>query len=360
MSPFKQAACLCGLLLAALWMSPAYAAGPEEPIVWKVSTIIPRGMGWANQVEKILIPALTEYSQGRFRVKAYWGGIQGDDAEVLKKIRQNTLQAAGFDAWGTVVACREMAVLELPFMFRGWEEVDYVREKMFPVFARILEDNGLVLGFWMDQDFDQIYSVKHPLSDRSRFAGSLFVNWSGPLERRVLETLGARSETLPVSAVNAAFKAGRIDSAIGPALWIVGTQMYSEVRYINPTNIRYSPGAVVVSEKAWRALPEDYRKGIRERRAELTRRFVEATREDNQRCLAAMVQYGLKIVEMDPEAKALMQAETHPVWAEMAGALYPKSLLEELLGHLKDFREGRVRGKAAQPRSPRSARRDAE
>jgi len=40
----------------------------------------------------------------------------------------------------------------------------------------------------------------------------------------------------------------------------------------------------------------------------------------------------------------------HPVWDELAGELYPQSLLDKLVAHLKDFRaqKGQAAGECAQ------------
>ena len=51
-------------------------------------------------------------------------------------------------------------------------------------------------------------------------------------------------------------------AVMAPALWMVGSQLYTTVKHVNPVKIRYSPAAVFVTLEAWRSIPETYRQEI--------------------------------------------------------------------------------------------------
>jgi len=46
----------------------------------------------------------------------------------------------------------------------------------------------------------------------------------------------------------------------------------------------------------------------------------------------------MKMVEMDPNELEAMKQATRPVWDSLAGELYPKELLDTMLGYLEEFR----------------------
>jgi TRAP-type C4-dicarboxylate transport system substrate-binding protein len=158
------------------------------------------------------------------------------------------------------------------------------------------------------------------------------------MESRLLSRLGATP--IPVNAPEAAtaVRQGVADSALSPAIFIVATQMYPMIKYVNPAKIRYSPAPIIIALPAWNTLPEKYRKAIWQERWRLVGRFCEGTRRDNEKSLGAMVRYGIKEVSMSPETLAQVRQKSLPLWDEMAGKLYPRELLDELLGYLKGFR----------------------
>ena len=63
-----------------------------------------------------------------------------------------------------------------------------------------------------------------------------------------------------------------------------------------------------------------------------------ATRADNIEGLQAMIKYGIQEVIVSDDMLLQMKERTRPVWDEMAGILYPKELLDELVNNLEQFR----------------------
>ncbi len=309
---------------------------------WKMATVAPDGVGWARHIKSMVLPVIEEATEGELNIKIYWGAIMGDDEDIIEKTRKGILQGGGLTGQGVTMVVPAMNVLELPFMFRSYDEVDYVKERMTPAFDRLFAEQGFFLAAWIDQDFDQIYSVEHELDTVESFSRATFLTWYGKVEEMLLEKLGAQAVPVNVPDAAVSVKTGRTDSAIAPALYVVGTQMYCVARYVNPVKIRYSPAVIVVRDDAWRELDEAYRKRYHERRGPLMRRFCEAVRKDNEKALESMYQYGLKRTDMPPAEAAGLKRKVRPIWDELAGDLYTRELLDELLGHLEEFRNGQT------------------
>ena len=333
MSLFLLFASVCA---AAPAQSASQAAG--SGVVWKVATIAPRGMGMSILWEKEVLPKVKEATKGAVQYKIYWSGVMGDNAEMVRKMKAGDLEAAGLDALGTSMAAKEFSVLQLPFLFSSYDEVDYVRAKMLPSFKKALERNGFCLLMWLDQDFDQIYSSKYELSDPKQFAHAMFFNYGGTLEKKVYEALGAKTAAQePPDKVVTQVKSGAVDSGMAPAMWVAATQLYPSFRYVNTVKMRYSPGVVVCTKKARSSISEENWKKLESLSQDLTKGFLEGIRRDNAKCLAGMVKYGLKSVSMTPENEEALRKATRPVWDELAGNLYSKELLKEVESRLKEF-----------------------
>lgn len=328
---------LLALAAAAVLLLPVCAAaGP--PTVWKVGTLAPKGVGWARQVEELVLPMVAQTTEGTVSLKIYWGGIMGDDRQIIEKMRTGVLQSAGLTALGATLIAPEFGVVELPFLFQGYDEVDYLREKMFPVFAGLMERKGFVLYLWVDQDFDQIYSVKKPIATAADFDGVRFVTWHKALEGRVLGLLNAVAVPETIPEIRGTIRSGQADALVAPAIWMVGIQLYSTVRFVTEVPIRYSPAVIVVKRETWEAVPAKYRERALTARPGVTEKFVAATRRDNEKSIEAMMRYGVRRVSVDPGSVREMAFRTRPVYKEMVGLLYDRELLEQVLAQIEAYR----------------------
>lgn len=305
---------------------------------WKTATLAPKGIGYSRLFEEILLPVIEEETQGDLALKVYWGGVMGDDEQVLKKMRVGQLQGAGLSGQGTFLLSPEIPVLGLPFLFNDFEEVDFIKEKMIDRFDGIVSKEGFKVLLWLDQDFDQIYTANVPIQRASDFPKARFITWFGPLEGRILELLGANPVPMGVTEIPSSMRAGVADAMMAPAIWIAGTQLYSVFRFVNPMRIRYVPAFVVVTNEAFAGAPKEHQARLKDLRLPLAKKFCVRSREETNRFLAAILAYGLKEVKSTPEETAEIKRLTVPVWNELAGKLYSKELLDEILAYLKEYR----------------------
>ena len=331
------------LFLIALLLCAGEAAG-EASFRFKLASLAPKSVGWARHLRSVVTPAVDRATEGRVRLKWYWGGVMGNDRDYIDKMRIGQLHGAAFTGRGVALVCPEMAVLSLPFLFRDYGEVDHIREKMRPAFDALAEKRGYKLVVWSDQDFDQIYSVSLPMDRLNHFGKVRFLTWNGPMEQRLLKILGANPVPVNVTELTPSVRQGVGDTLLAPAIWMVGSQLYTTVKFVNPVKIRYSPAAVFVTLEAWRSLPESYRDGILAIRGREAVTFREKTRADNRKSLAAMIDYGLKRTEMPPAELAELKARSRALWREAAGEAFPQALLEEILSHLEAYRGGAPMG----------------
>ncbi len=338
------------IVLAAVFAGTFFCAGTaharKAKVELKVGTLAPSGVGWATLVRQILFPLVEQATNGQISLKVYWGGVMGDDDDVLRKMLIGQLQGAGMSAQGTLMACPEFNAVVLPFLFNNWDEVDYIRANTRKHFETYMERNGFILLFWIDQDFDQIYSTAWPFSEPEHFRRARFVTWYGEVERMMLTALGSRPVPINVPEIPSSVRAGVVDSFISPAIWAVGSQLYNTVKFVNPVKIRYSPATIFFTKQVWEGLDQtlgpakaqQYRDNIWNARIESEHRFVLGTRDENRRCLEAMIKYGLTKVEMTKEQDDRLRSSAMEVWERGANRLYPRELLDEIVLHLEDFR----------------------
>src|SRR5512138_1524114 len=101
----------------------------------KLATVVPEGSVW----DKALKQMGEEWKQatgGRVSVTVFAGGSQGDESTVLRKLRLDALQAAGFTAVGLGSIDASFNVFDIPFFFESYDELNYVTDKLTPTIRK--------------------------------------------------------------------------------------------------------------------------------------------------------------------------------------------------------------------------------
>lgn len=307
--------------------------------VLKMGTLAPDGVGWAALIKDIVTPGMLKATNGQVILDWYWGGSMGDDQDILAKMRNMQLHGGAFSGQGLVMACPEMSLMELPFLFDNYDEVEYVYSKLRPRISKWFEKRGYHLILMGEQDFDQIYSTKIPIKTPEDFKNSRVLTWYGPLEERALKAMGASPLPIRVPEIAASIRTGVCDAFITPALWAVGTQMYTIMKYINPIHIRYSPAGGMITISTWNLLPKDVQVAMDNYANAIEKEFRQKVRVSNEKSLKAMYKYGMKEVKMTPAEIEVWKKRLIPIWDEFAAkGYYSKAELEEVKGYLAEFR----------------------
>ena len=332
------------LLLQAAWMMvfcvffSITAGAGEWKDRWKFGTIAPDGVGWARQITNIVIPAVQEATEGNLDVKVYWGGVMGDDEDFVSKMRIGQLQGAGWSGQGVLIAVPEMEVVTLPFLFNNYDEVDYIKQEMSGVFDEIAKKNGYMCIAWIDEDFCRIYSTQLDMSKMQDFQSSKILSWFGNVEERLYKSLGASPISVNMPEAPPALRQGVGDAITASAVWVLGAQLYSSVKYVSSYELRYAPAMIAVHWDTWDTMPENYKKNYYNVRADVVRRFVAEVRKDNIKSLEAMKKYGIKEIAASKNELDTIRKNAVTIWQDSLNSPETGELLEELLSHLEDFR----------------------
>ena len=69
-------------------------------------------------------------SGGQIAFTIFGGGVQGDEADMIRKMRGGQLQMGAFTTVGLETISKEMSALWIPLLFQNYDELDYVRGKL--------------------------------------------------------------------------------------------------------------------------------------------------------------------------------------------------------------------------------------
>ncbi|MGB5177190.1 MAG: TRAP transporter substrate-binding protein DctP [Gammaproteobacteria bacterium] len=333
---------LTGLLLCLL-ASVSLPLQAERVYTLKFATLAPAGTTWVNMLQDWADEVRRE-SRGRLRFKIYPGGVQGDEPDVLKKIRFGQLQGGAFTGYGIGHIYSPTRVLELPFLFNNIEEIDYVRTQFMPDIEQGYRDNGYELLGWMEVGFIYFFS-QQPIQSLADLQHRRIWNWQGdPMGQAFFDASGLSPVPLSIIDVYTSLSTGLIDTVYAPPLGAIAMQWFTKTRYITDVPMANGIGSLIVSRRFFQDLPQDLQKLLKRTGTATGERLIAATRRDNIEGLEILQQRGMQVVK---GAEDLHSGEVENIRIRagdslMANGYIPKAVIDKVNSWLADYRAGKL------------------
>ncbi|MGD9489211.1 MAG: TRAP transporter substrate-binding protein DctP [Calditrichaceae bacterium] len=316
----------------------AFASVYGQSTTIKFATLAPDGSTWMN-IMKEFSGEIEKLTNGQVKFKIYPGGVQGDDKDVLRKMRINQLHSAGFTGVGLGEILPEVRILDSPFLFRNHEEVDYVSEKFFNRFAKGFEEKGYILLGWAEVGFVYIYTNK-PVYGTGDLKGVKMWMWEGdPLAEATFKAFDVNAIPLSVTDVMTSLQTGLIDGVYISPLACVGFQWFTKVKYVLDVPLANSNGAVLISKKIFEKLSPEQQKIVREAGMKYFTELVRLSRGDNQKSIDEMLKYGIKMEKIgDPAILSNFEDIGKKARRDLVGKLYDEKLLNDVEAAVLEYR----------------------
>jgi TRAP-type C4-dicarboxylate transport system substrate-binding protein len=327
-------------VMLVLWAALASTAvGAGESYELKFATLAPEGSTWMNiladwgrQVE--------EQSGGRLRFKMYPGGVSGDEPDVLRKIRFGQLQGSAITGHGVGLIYSPARVLEMPFLFRDYAEVDFVGARLVPDLRPGFRDHGFELVGWLEVGFVRFFS-KEQIHSIDEMRQRRIWLWQGdPLAEAFFKVSALTPIPLSITDVFTSLSTGLIDTVYAPPLAAIAMQWFTKTPYISDAAMTNGIGALVVDRRFFDRLPADLQQLLRDTGEKTGKRLTEETRRDNERSLEVLKKSGLTFVhwnERDSAQVIELRDRAAKLLAEQG--YIPPAIYQQVEGLLEEYRK---------------------
>lgn len=282
-----------GLLLVALTVF-TLGVQADDAYVLKFATLAPQGSTWMNIIADWAAKVDKE-SHGRLKLKLYPGGVSGDEPDVLRKIRFGQLQGGALTGHGIGYIYSPARVLEVPFMYQSYDEVDYVRNRLMPDIRAGFRKNDFELVGWMETGFVRVFS-KVPVHSMDEIKKRRIWQWQGDqLTGAFFTAANVSPVPLPITEVFTSLSTGLIDTTVAPPLGAIALQWFTKTPYMVDINLADGVGGLLVSGKFFNKLPKDLQELLLRTGNEASMRLLSETRRDNEKSLDVLKKNGVSV-----------------------------------------------------------------
>jgi TRAP-type C4-dicarboxylate transport system substrate-binding protein len=325
---------IAGLTLAAITTGAPEALAQRRVLV-KMASPVPEGSVW-HRILKQMEQEWSEASQGRVKLRIYPGQTAGDDPVVVTKMRLGTLHAALLAGVGSVVP--EVYALQVPMMYRSYDEVDYVLDKMKPRLNAAFEKEGFVVLNWTDAGWVHFFTKQSVATPEELKKLKLFA-WAG--DDDVIETYkaaGFNPIPLPSTEVATALQTGLVTAMPAPPQAAVIMQWYKHASHMTEVNWAVLIGATVISKKTWDSIPADLQPALRQAAEKAGAALRSDTRSNGPRDVDAMVKRGLSVVTLNDAQQAIWHQTVEDAYPRIRGSVVPADAFDEARRYLEEYR----------------------
>lgn len=323
-----------GLTVLMLQVSVTHAA--EKSL--RMGTLAPKNSLYHRQLVEIG-EAWRASQSATAKFVVYADGSQGGEAEMARRMRVGQLNGALL----SVVGLREIepsisALQSMPLLFKTWDEVDYVREKMRPAMEKKFLDKGFVVLAWGDAGWVRFFS-KDPAFKPEDYQRMKFFAWGGEAEQQeIMKSMGYTPVPLETSDILPSIQTGMINVVPSTPYFALASQIYMTAP--NMLEINWAPivGALVVTKKTWDDLSPDSQAAMRNAADKAGVQIRAKARQEVEEAVEAMKKRGLTVNKPNAEQMRAWQELADKLYPKIRGTLVPADTFDEVMRHLKAYR----------------------
>jgi len=324
---------------ASLGLSFLFAAGAQAADrQLRIGTLVPKNSLYHRQLMDIGETWRTAQG-GNAKYLVYTDGSQGGEAEMARRMRIGQLQGALL----SVVGLREIepsisALQVMPLLFKNWEEVDHVRDKMRAGMEKKFRDKGFVVLAWGDAGWVRFFS-KEPAFRPDDYKKMKFFAWgSEPEQQAIMKSLGYTPVPLETADVLPAIQTGMISVVPSTPYFALATQIYSTAPHMLEINWAPIVGALVVTQKAWDDMSPEVQTAVMASSDKAGALIRAKARQEVDDAVDAMKKRGLTVNRPSPEQMREWDDLASKLYPRIRGTMVPADTFDEVMAHLKAYR----------------------
>ena len=326
------------ILAAVTLASGLSVVAAAEPVVIKMATLVPAGSKWNRSLQD-MGQKWQQLSAGKVVLKLYAGGVAGDDADVVRKIRLGTLNAGLLATTGLADIDRSVLALQIPMQFDDYQQADWVMAKMTPDLDAKFEAKGFVVLAWVDGGWAHFFTKTPARSPDEMKAAKLFT-WAGDDKYTELwKGAGFNAIPLPATEISTSLQTGLVNALCTTPQLAAVMQWYNSAK--NMTDVKWALllGAIVVDKNAWGRVPAEVRPAIVAATRETGRQLSEQTRAEEAESIDAMKKHGLNVVTPSAAELEAWHKLVAGVFPLVRGKYMPAEAFDTVMGFNAEYRQ---------------------
>lgn len=257
---------------------------------------------------------VSDKTAGKIKVTGYANATLGNEIQSMSSVQGGMLEMAVVSTAGAAGNVKELAIFDLPFIFRNEKEADAVVDgEVGQALLAKFADKNLIGLCYMDYGFRQVTNSKHPITRLEDFNGLKLRTLQNRVYIDIFTALGATPLPLPYPETYTALETKAIDGQES-AYQVTKSSSYQDIqRYLTETRHVYLPAVILVSKKLWDKMSPAEHEVLQSSCKEAQAYHREVSRKMEAEVVNDLVKAGMQFNKIEPAEHARMVEVTAPV-----------------------------------------------
>ena len=330
---------MLGLSLLVFLFCALPVRGADKSVVIKLGTLAPEGSSWIKAFTTLNAEVMKK-TENQVQFKIYPGGVLGDEVDMLRKLKIGQIQGVALTSAGLSALFKEMDVLQIPFLFQTYEEVDASLKKMDSFFRKGLEDNGYILLGWSEAGFVYLMSTVPIASLADLKKAKVWIWEDSPMSKAIFDEAGVKAIPLTIPDVLVGLQTGLVEVVYAPPAGAISLQWFTKIKYLTDVPLIYLAGGVVVKKDLFKQIPQASQNLILESFQRHLDQLKVITRNENRDAINVMVKNGVKMITSSKNQIDEYKRLSNNAIGHISGPTFSKKVFDEITSLLESYRKG--------------------
>ena len=283
------------MFIAAMAAIVLAAALPSFAKDLKIASSAPDGTAWMKLLRQAGAD-VEKATEGRVKLKFYPGGTQGDDRDVMRKMRIGQLHGGTVRTGVFGRTYSDIQLYNLPMVFRSMDEVDAVRRALDPELIKGLADAGYIAYGIAEVGMAYAMSTHEARSLRDAQRLKVWVPKGDIPAIRLLDSMDIKPITLTIGEVLPSLTTGLIDTVAAPPIAVLPLLWHTRLTYVLDLPFMYIYSPFVIYERSLRGVDAADRAVLQRVLSEAVAQADRRSRADHDAAWKALRKQGLKFL----------------------------------------------------------------
>jgi TRAP-type C4-dicarboxylate transport system substrate-binding protein len=307
---------------------------PAAPKVLSIATLAPPGSTWMKVFEA-WNREVRRRSNKSLELRFYAGGVQGDESEVIRKIKGGRLDGAAVTAVGLAQIHRPALVFQMPGILRGYDQLDAARAAITPEMDPKFAEAGFRLLGWADVGMSRVFSNK-PVKQPTDLGTLKPWVWRDDLVLpEFFKVVKSNPVPLQLPEVLGALQTNRVDTVITTPVAAVALQWSSRVTHMLDFPLTVVIGGTVMGQKQWEGLSAEHKTIMSETGAQFHALARKNLRADEAKALATLKERNIAVVTPSEADKNVWLGVGKQVRDRLVGQIADRALVDRVMAFAK-------------------------
>jgi TRAP-type C4-dicarboxylate transport system substrate-binding protein len=232
-----------------------------------------------------------------------------------------------------------MDVFQIPFIFKSYDEVDYVLGKMDAFIKKGFADKGYILAAWSEGGFVRLMSTV-PIASLDDLRKAKVWTWEdAPMAKAIFDEAGVSAIPLSVPDVLVGLQTGLVEVVYAPPTLAIALQWFTKTKYMTDVPLIYLIGGILLKKNAFEKLSPANQQVFLELCPKYMDRLKLAIRKENQEAIQVMVKHGVKIIRPSEDEIEGFKQVSQKAMIRQTGKSFSEKVRDEVIAYLQEYRK---------------------